>query len=517
MLPKLLIEWMAQFFNDSTELSENLFFGSIPSQISSLPNLERFSAFRIEKPGAKLSGNIPPFKENPKLLYLSLDGNSLSGKIPNDFLLSSMSINNVTLSHNLLSGTVPESMLATKELNFQLEGNQISRFPSSFCNKTKWMNGAIKMFGCDGFLCKPEYFNSVGRERKNEKCVKCSSPGIAKYYGSTTCSVPVDERMILIILFQQCGGVMWYKNDGWTKRDDYCSWYGIECEGGSVTAINLGSNNLVGELFELPRLQKIELFSNPIQFAFSNIEKAKKLTTLRLDSTGLTNIIGISNAPALTFVDLRFNKLKGTLSEELFKLSHLRYLSVGNNKYSGKITTDNFSKLKFLKTLRMGNNELSGELPSFESNQMLTNIDLSDNRFHGTIPRKLFDRITSTTPIQLDLSNNLLTGWVPGELDRFERLTVYLRANMISNLPIILCDNSGWNEGDVGIFGCDGVLCPPGSSNVVGREREGEPCTPCLDASPYYGQVVCSNPSSSSPYHLTMSALLVAFAAFNAL
>jgi hypothetical protein len=380
---------------------------------------------------------------------------------------------------------------------------------------------AIKRFGCDGFLCKPEYFSSLGRESKTEKCSKCSLPGVAKYYGSTACGVPVDERMILLALFQACGGSMWYRNDGWTTRDDFCSWYGIACENGSVTSINLGSNNLVGatptEIYDLPGLQKIELFSNPIQFTFKNIEKAKKLTTLRLDSTGLKGLTGISRAPALTFVDLRFNKLTGKLSEELFKLSHLRYLSVGNNKYSGTISAENISKLKFLKTLRMGDNGFSGELPAFEFNQALSNVDLSDNQFYGTIPRKLFDRITSTTRIQLDLSNNLLTGWVPDELDRFESLTLYLRANKISELPITLCDNSGWNGGDVGNFGCDGVLCPPGTFSVVGREREGEPCTSCLDGSPYYGQVNCSRPSSSSLCSLMMPVLAAVFTALYAL
>jgi hypothetical protein len=105
-----------------------------------------FSALRLEKPGPRLSGKIPAFNENPKLSYLLLDGNSLIGEIPNDFLWASRSIQNITLSHNLLSGTIPESIIAIKELNFQLEGNKISGFSPTFCNKTKWMNGHQKVW-----------------------------------------------------------------------------------------------------------------------------------------------------------------------------------------------------------------------------------------------------------------------------------------------------------------------------------------------------------------------------------
>ncbi|KAI2508081.1 hypothetical protein MHU86_6373 [Fragilaria crotonensis] len=481
-------------------VSENLISGAIPTEVSILASLQLFSAYRLDKPGPSLSGPLPSFNQNPQLTDLYLYGNTLTGEIPSDFLEASTNAHNVNLGYNALEGEVPASLGALDTLSLELAGNMISGFPTSFCNKTQWMDGAIASAGCNGFLCPTGYVSPIGRANASVSCTKCPEKGAAKYFGGTTCSRPVDQRPTLVSLFQMCGGTTWNHAGGWATHAPMCDWYGIECEDNSVVGIRLGSNNLVGtppsEIFDLPDLRTIEFFSNPIQFKFANIKSAKRLTTIRLDSTGLANVSGISEAPAVAFIDLRFNELKGTLHKDLFRLKYLRYLNLGNNKLSGTLPAS-FSELKYLKALRLGNNRFVGRLPTFQSNPALTTIDLSDNELTGTIPRNFLERHTSSTPVVLDLSGNQLTGWVPAELDRFKELKIYLRNNMISDIPVPLCDNVDWNEGDVEAFGCNGLLCPPGTYNLVGRERPDEPCQGCLDGSPYFGQVTCTNPSSS--------------------
>ena len=484
-------------------VSENLISGIIPTEMSGLVNLQLFSAYRLDKPGPSLSGPLPSFNQNPQLVDLYLEGNALTGEIPSDFLEASTKALRVTLAHNALEGTVPATLGALQTLKIELGGNMITGFPPKFCNKTKWMDGAVASAGCDGFLCPTGFASPIGRANANASisCSKCPNEGDAIYFGSVSCSPPTDQRLILLQLFQKCGGESWHLTDGWATNEKLCTWYGIECEDDNVVEIKLGSNNLAGtpppEIFNLPELRTIEFFSNPIRFEFKNIESAKKLTTIRLDSTGLGSVTGIAKAPALSFIDLRFNKLKGKLSKELFQLEHLRYLNLGNNKHTGSLP-DLFSDLVYLKTLRLGNNHFDGQVPSFESNQALTTIDLSDNKLTGSLPRNFLQRHTSSTPVMIDLSGNELTGWVPAELDRFQELSIYLRKNKISEIPVTLCDNVDWNEGDVEAFGCNGLLCPPGTYNMVGRERPDEPCLGCLDGSPYFGQVNCTSPSSAS-------------------
>jgi hypothetical protein len=107
-------------------------------------------------------------------------------------------------------------------------------------------------------------------------------------------------------------------------------------------------------------------------------------------------------------------------------------------------------------------------------------------------------------PIEVDLSSNKLTGGLPSELDdRFDNLVIYARDNLLTKLPNKLCsvDNKDWNLRDVGMFGCNGLLCPPGTANYHGRQSsEGNPCLTCASNKQYYGQITCDGlPLGASP------------------
>ena len=144
-------------------LAENLISGTIPALFSSLPNLLSLSIYRRDKPGPRLSGPLPPFDKVPRLESLSLDGNDLTGIIPDNFLDASKNASVVVLAHNQLNGVIPEGIGTIQKLNIQLEGNQITRFPPSFCNKSSWMDGQMIRSGCDAFLCPPGFANAIGR------------------------------------------------------------------------------------------------------------------------------------------------------------------------------------------------------------------------------------------------------------------------------------------------------------------------------------------------------------------
>lgn len=488
-------------------LAENLLSGAIPSEVSNLHNLQLFSAFRLNKPGAKLSGPLPSFNQNPKLTDLYLTNNHISGKIPDDFLSASQAAELIILSHNRLEGVVPEALSALPMLDLQLEENMITAFPPIFCNNSQWMGGDVGKVGCTAFLCPIGTWTPLGRASaiKDYQCTRCGVDGAAKYYGSTSCDVEVAERALLLQLYSECGGTEWYNNYGWASSEPHCNWFGINCEGGQfgkVVSLNLGSNNLIGyppgAIFKLPELETLELHANPLNgFRFDNITLAKKLTTIRLDSTGVSSLEGIEEALALTSLDVRFNNLEGPFPKGVLSLNQLRYLNLGNNKMSGPLPIGSFSEFQYLKTLRLGSNEFTGKVPAFHVNTGLTTIDLSNNKLSGTIADNFLFSKTTSVAIEINLSNNQVTGRVPVELERFEDLTLYLRGNQISGVPDDLCEKTNWNGGDVGKYGCDAILCPPGTFGFVGRARDDEPCVGCRDEILVYGQTECENLSSA--------------------
>jgi len=131
--------------------------------------------------------------------------------------------------------------------------------------------------------------------------------------------------------------------------------------------------------------------------------------------------------------------------------------------------------------------------------------------------------VSTRKPIEVDLSSNNLSGRVPTDLDRqvrpacftatatnppfflihyhslssfrFDNLVIYLRDNRITELPATLCDlnNRGWNLRDVELFGCDAILCPPGTANYHGRQSsERTLCEKCKSNTNLYGQVSCN-------------------------
>ena len=454
--------------------------------------------FRRSKPGPRLTGRLPSFDRVPRLTKLLLDHNDISGQIPGDFLSASSSASEIDLAYMQLTGIVPESLVRLPAVALYLAGNQIAAYPPQICDNTEWMDGEIGDVGCHAFLCPPKTASVIGRANGTVTCEPCGS-NAAEFYGSVTCETPFSERRILTRLYQNCGGRTWYEKTGWTTNVPYCDWYGITCDAnGRVTKIDLGSNNLVGtpqpDLFTLPNLDTLWLHSNPIGFSFINIGAARRLTDLRVDSTGLASVDGLDDARFLTELDLRFNKLEGTFPDEIYFLGSLRSLNLANNKLQGALPVS-LDDLPFLHTLRLGSNQFAGPLPSFNDLALLRRLDLSNNAIAGSIPSDFMSLVSTSAPLFVDLASNQLTGTIPVQLDRFDNLTIYLRENQIVSIPAAFCDNRKWNGGGVAADGCDAILCPPNTYNLVGRKREGQPCMECSQSSPYYGQVTCASSS----------------------
>jgi Leucine rich repeat N-terminal domain len=129
------------------------------------------------------------------------------------------------------------------------------------------MDGNVKKYGCDAILCAPGTFAVDGMQvSSSTECVSC--PG-APFYGATDCKSRyqgnVTERNVLIDLYESLNGTNWGDQTNWNSDEDHCTWFGIVCDDGRVSEINMEFNGLVAIsdvsslLFGLPNLVKLDL------------------------------------------------------------------------------------------------------------------------------------------------------------------------------------------------------------------------------------------------------------------
>jgi Leucine-rich repeat (LRR) protein len=502
-------------------LAKNQFTGSLPSSLNMATSLMALTLEDQVTKGGGIKGTLHPYEANPALRTLLLGKNKLEGTVPAALLSSVQPDKPVTvdLSHNLMTGKIPQELTRFERLNLYLESNFITEVDELLCRQEKWMSGSVGAFGCDAILCPPDTMG--GRRMYTDSgCQACSS-GTAVvggddvlYLGQETCALRSDsltERDMLEMLYANCGGVGWHSKANWMSEASICDWYGIDCdENGSVSSIVLPSNQLVGsfptDLFTLPSLVHLKLYSNTIYFNFEGIENAKGLKTLLLDDTGLRSLSGIGSARSLTDVNVGFNQLTGPVPEELSRLVNLETLIISSNKFDGFLPYWLRGLAGSLQTLAAANNKLSGPLYDFADFGSLIFLDLSHNQLSGSVPPSLFADADGENKVVADLSDNRLTGAVPADLARLSRLTLQLKNNQISSVDQSLCTVEGWNDFSVESYQCDGILCPAGTYNRLGRQSSDDsPCEPCKGAQ-FMGTTLCGS-SGHSTMHSNLSIL----------
>ena len=177
----------------------------------------------------------------------------------------------------------------------------------------------------------------------------------------------------LAALYDSTSGDGWTNNTGWVENCDPCGevtgtpWFGVTCDGGLVTQIDLSNNNLTGNL--------------PIE---------------------------IGDLQFLEQLHLGMNNLSDTIPDEICINNQLTHLNLGNNALTGNIPaclSDNI----FLVSLDLSENDFDGTLPVFDSdNPDLTHLLLQGNQFTGQIPPQYED--LKNTLVSFNVSNNSLSG-----------------------------------------------------------------------------------------------------------
>ncbi|KAK2977527.1 hypothetical protein RJ640_025708 [Escallonia rubra] len=214
----------------------------------------------------------------------------------------------------------------------------------------------------------------------------------------------------------------------WGKRitvdnsTDHCHWYGITCnEAKSVIAIHLGYSSLLiygTELGNLnfssfPNLRVLDLSDCGIRGSIPNqIGKLSKLEQLTLPYNYLSGILPVSlaNLTQLTWLDLCENHISGSIPIEIRYLKHLTSLNLSQNQLNGSIRAETMN-LRNLLSLDLGANYFSGPIPSSIGNLTgLVEMDLQNNHLTGPVPSSI-GQLTNLSVLHLGL--NHIDGSIP--------------------------------------------------------------------------------------------------------
>eukprot|EP00545_Synedropsis_sp_CCMP1620_P002938 CAMPEP_0119010574 /NCGR_PEP_ID=MMETSP1176-20130426/5107_1 /TAXON_ID=265551 /ORGANISM="Synedropsis recta cf, Strain CCMP1620" /LENGTH=517 /DNA_ID=CAMNT_0006963259 /DNA_START=96 /DNA_END=1649 /DNA_ORIENTATION=- len=363
------------------------------------------------------------------------------------------------------------------------------------------------------------------------------------------------ERETLTRFFETCNGDSWIRSSNWLDEDtSVCTWYGVTCDDDdNLVQLELRNNDLEcgipEEVFYLPSLEVFDVTGNnkvsvdftdldpslvadlkQLYFADTLVESLKGieiLSDLKALGAGGTALTGdfpsqLFVLTELTTLDLTDNFLSGTLPEAIQTLVNLNFLFLSHNLLTGTLS-NSIGALTDLSQLLISFNDLTGTLPveltqldrltflalndqtmeegdgfkgpmlDFAGAPNLLRVDVANNGLTGAVPSNLLQSVDpGISLINVDMSGNDFTGVIPAALSRFSALRLYLSGNSIQGIDSNLCSQDGWFFGDVGEFGCDGILCPPGSFNVFGRQISvGFPCERCTQSN-FFGATKCA-------------------------
>lgn len=358
----------------------------------------------------RLTGTIPGTIGNlTKLKKLTLNANQLTGEIP-AAIWGLPDLQLLVLDHNQLSGALPAGVGRMSRLvELDLSYNQLTAaIPKEIGNLSSLVNLHLDFNQLTGSL-PPE----IGKLRSLQL--------LTLWGNQLTGPIPdeigdLSSLTALVLAANRLSGSIPTSIGRLTQL------------AGIGGGLNLSDNQLTGpiphEIGNCTLLVSVDLHSNQLTGSIPReIGNLTKLQYLGLFENQLSGEIPaeIGNLTALLAANLLNNHLTGPIPRSIGNLTGLQYFYLLGNELTGSIpdTIGNLTKLQYL---YLANNQLSGSLPSSLGNlTALKNLDFRGNQLTGPIP----DTIGRMTSLQrLYGSLNQLSGPLPGSIGNLTALQV---------------------------------------------------------------------------------------------
>lgn len=248
---------------------------------------------------------------------------------------------------------------------------------------------------------------------------------------------PLEEKEILIEIYNWTGGPHWRDNTGWRENNSipHCTWYGVTCHNttGYVISLSLTNNNLKGtlptSLWKLRNLQGICISGNlGLEGQLKNFLSPNMTNLLRLRlaynklSGGIPGdiLVKMKSLVKLQLSGQIGEGLVGEIPEDIGDLTELQVLSLGENRLTGRIPKS-ITKLKKLWFLDLeAVRTLTGGIENLFGLSSLRDMHLSLSGLGGTLP----DDFGNYFPSMLEclLPGNNFRGQIPSSLGKMKNL-----------------------------------------------------------------------------------------------
>ena len=203
------------------------------------------------------------------------------------------------------------------------------------------------------------------------------------------------QRYALGSLFYSTDGLRWLTVTDFLLQLPYCEWDGVGCTNGTLTALSLPSENLVGtvprEIGMLTYLTSLDMSGNSLSGALPT--EIGFLTDLK--EIDVSHDLDTSFRAAST-------SLQGSIPSEIGLLTSLLTLDLSGNSLSGSIPSE-FGQLKDIRNLSLQRNLLEGAIPlQLGFLTSLVRVSLEMNLLSGGVPNALCSSITMINQLSSD-------------------------------------------------------------------------------------------------------------------
>ena len=137
----------------------------LPEEVGGLNQIRHLSIQNNEADSGKLTGTLPSFSGLGNIRDFYLNGNILTGPIPDNFLENATTtekLATVVLKNNNIIGEFPADLSRFKKLHIDVQGNKLSNLVEDMCNMKKWNGVMVVTFGYYAILCPKNTFPVEG-------------------------------------------------------------------------------------------------------------------------------------------------------------------------------------------------------------------------------------------------------------------------------------------------------------------------------------------------------------------